>query len=339
MTEDEIFNLLFQAQGWGPFDHAANQYGSGADYMMQGSKTAPYGPARNRMAFATDINRMGGFYLDDLLGIDPAPERPDAPSMTGNDAAEVWRSNPVLRDAIELIESGAADPTMALNSVRSRVESGEYGDEAKQLLPQRFDQWSGQPSGDTDWSEVLGILTGVAETNAKFQRETAEYDRQANEYNEYHRPRSALDDIGYGPSSGKTMEDFIRETMGLNPQFANRVIHNKTTGVPDMRGPGRLTSATKDGAVGGAMGAAQSAANFGGSGSKVMGTRKGVERMPGPSGFDAIKDIHYQREFGRQADNNVKRLAAAERPSLNERDNRDRMRAIYSILSGQPAPR
>jgi len=150
---------------------AANQYGSGPDYMS--SEQNPYQRPQQRLNYWQDIESLIGVPLTQLAGVGEAPpEQGEAPNIFQSDLQQAYGSNPVFRDAFDLIQNGV-DPYKAMASVRAAYEAGDYGDAASQLVPVAVDDFTKQES--VDWDEVGSVIQQYATDNARTSREMEQY--------------------------------------------------------------------------------------------------------------------------------------------------------------------
>lgn len=163
--DEEEFQLLLQQL-------AAQQYGSGPDYMA--AEENPYKRPQERLNYWQDIEQLIGVPLTQLAGVGEAPTDPaEAPNIFQSDVGAAYRSNPVFADAFDLIDQGV-DPYKAMAAVQAAYDAGEYGDEGTMLVPQRLDELTGGVAGP-DWEEVSGTIQQYATDQARTQRETDQY--------------------------------------------------------------------------------------------------------------------------------------------------------------------
>lgn len=160
MGPDELELLAMQM--------AANQYGSGPEYM--GAEENPYGRSAQRLNYWQDIEQLIGVPLTQLAGTSPGPVDQEPPDVFQSDLGAAYGSNPVFADAFELIQGGV-DPYKAMAAVRQKYEAGKYGDES--LVPQKVDEFTGQTS--VDWDEVGATVQQFATDNARTSREMEQY--------------------------------------------------------------------------------------------------------------------------------------------------------------------
>ena len=310
---------------------ATNNFGSGPGYMD--AKSNPYNRVGQRLNFLQDVQRYGGFYLDDLLGLGPEPEAPSgaAPQMPQmgdvfqSDLRGAYAGNPLISEAFAQIQQGA-DPTTVLNGLLADPTMGGTLQDANAYLPMSDNGFGQQePNGGA----LAGILNQFAtevqregregaQAGSKYQLALQDYERQMlerqqqqAEYDAYNNPMSQWQLEGK-QSFGDEKADLLSQLNPANFQGS------RTVEAP------RQTQSVQDRLMSKMPGWVQ----------KSNGYQK---PQAGPGAPQSQPQLSYgsNQLLSRMAGENMRKKQADVRPSGRELDNRKRLSAAYQMLFGE----
>lgn len=346
---------------------ATNQYGTGPGYMQ--SDENPYTRVGQRLNFLQDVQRYGGFYLDDLLGIGPEPERPDGdmpqmpqmPQVFQSDIPAMYGSNPVYSEMINLINQGE-DPRVAAQMVSKAVEAGEFGEGAEMFLPQPEQGYYGQadPASVVDQLAQVGleykgeVARGSRETAQQmpeYQRALQDYERQMQQRQQqeadwyaYNNPMSEWELLGSkAPEEDySSLMDYVGQVGAKKASYVPTGEPTGTTGAPGavadvIRRVGDVAD------VAGSWGGAPRDSGAAGSATARhsvrmaqkadgMGNDSGGSRLQWKA-FEPTEET--QKYLQGYTERRQQRQQQNIRPSGREQDNRRRLQAAYQMLFGE----